>query len=134
MRDELQPSARSGRRWSCPVWRPCEAAPDGPNVLFKHVAKTILETAFIEAIIEHIGIRKRAKSDRGSLNERNGTKPSGLDRSDGSCGDRRPAGPRQDDHARYCEEHRCRLSGVDETVLPVYAHELPICEVTVHFA
>jgi putative transposase len=108
----------------------------GPEGLLKQFTKTVLETALNEEMTEHLGHEKHhAEPDRGSSNVRNGTRPKTVLTE--ATGHVEIDVPRDRDgtfEPVIVKKHQRRLTGVDETVLSLYAHGLTTGEISAHFA
>ena len=108
---------------------------DGPKGLLGQFTKTFLETALNEEMTEHIGHEKnRAPDERDESNVRNGTRPKTV--ISPTTGPVTIQVPRDRD-ATFAPvivpKRQRRLTGVDETVLSLYARGLTTGEISAHF-
>ena len=108
----------------------------GPDGLLKQFMKTVLETALIEEMTEHLGHEKhQAEPGRDSANVRNGSRPKTvLTEATGQVTIEVPRNRDGSFEPQIVKKRQRRLNGVDEIVLSLYANGLTTGEISAHFA
>jgi putative transposase len=107
----------------------------GPEGLLKQLTKTVIETALVEEMTDHLGYEKHDPAGIGAENVRNGTRsktvltdttgPVVIDVPRDRAGTFEP---------QIVKKRQRRLGGVDEMVLSLYAKGLTTGEISAHFA
>lgn len=107
----------------------------GPDGLLKQLTKTVLETALNEEMTEHLGYEKHDPPEAGAGNVRNGTRSKTvLTDTTGAVELDVPRDRASTFEPQIVKKRQCRLSGVDEVVLSLYATGLTTGEISAHFA
>ena len=105
----------------------------GPDGLFKHLTKTVIESALEEELVDHLGYDRHDPAGRNGANSRNGYRSKTVVTD--NCGEVTIAVPRDRDGSFepvIVATRQRRLSDLDTLVISLYAKGLTTGEISAH--